>query len=60
MMGFIKAVIIVALVLFAFGTICAVISSWRQGVLGRDWQWIKTGLHHVYHRLQKFTRRKNK
>ena len=59
MMGFIKACLMFALVLFVFATVCAVISSWRQGVLARDWQWVKKGLHHVYHRLQKFTRRKN-
>ena len=60
MMGFIKAVIMFALALFAFATVCALISSWRQGVLGRDWQWVKTGLHHVYHRLQKFLHSRKK
>ena len=60
MMGFIKAVVIFALVLFAFGTVCAVISSWRQGVLARDWQWVKTGLTGVFLRIKKFTHRKNK
>ena len=60
MMGFIKAVVIFALVLFAFGTVCAVISSWRQGVLARDWGWVKTGLHGVFLRIKKFAHRKNK
>ena len=60
MMGFIKAVVIFALVLFVFATICAVISSWRQGVLARDWEWVKTGLHQVFLRFKKFAHRKNK
>ncbi len=60
MMGFIKAVVIFALVLFAFGTVCAVISSWRQGVLARDLQWVRTGLHGVFLRFKKFAHRKNK
>tara|TARA_B100001094_G_scaffold294576_1_gene315318 strand:+ start:225 stop:407 length:183 start_codon:yes stop_codon:yes gene_type:complete len=60
MIGFIKAVVIFALVLLAFGTVCAVISAWRQGVLGRDIAVIKTGLHRVFLRIKKFTQRKNK
>ena len=60
MIGFIKAVVIFALVLLAFGTVCAVISAWRQGVLGRDISVIKTGLHRVFLRIKKFTQRKNK
>ena len=58
MMGFIKAVVIFALVLFVFATMCAVISAWRQGVLGRDVAIIKTDLHRVYLRIKKFAQRK--
>ena len=60
MMGFIVALTYFALVLLAFGTMCALISSWRQGVLERDWEWVKTGLHQVFLRFKKFTHRKNK
>ncbi len=60
MIGFIKAVVIFALVLLAFGTVCAVISAWRQGVLGRDIAVIKTGLHRVFLSIKKFAQRKNK
>ena len=59
MMGFIKAVVILALVLFSFGTVCAVISAWRQGVLGRDIAVIKSGLARVYLRIKKFAQQKN-
>ena len=59
MMGFIKAVVILALVLFAFGTVCAVISAWRQGVLGRDMDAVKSGLARVYLRIKKFAQQKN-
>jgi len=58
MMGFIVALIYFALVLFAFGTVCAVISAWRQGVLGRDVDSIKKGLARVFLRIKKFAQRK--
>ena len=58
MMGFIKAVLILTLVLFAIGTVCALISSWRQGVLKRDWDWVKTGLATVLLKIKNFTQRK--
>ena len=58
MMGFIKAVVIFALVLFVFATMCAVISAWRQGVLGRDIDAIKSGLGGVYLRFKKFAQQK--
>ena len=57
MMGFIKAVFIFALVLFAIGTECAFISSWRQGVLKRDWEWVRTGLEAVYLKIKNFAQR---
>ncbi len=58
MMGFIKAILILTLVLFAIGTVCALISSWRQGVLKRDWDWVKTGLATVLLKIKNFTQRK--
>ena len=58
MMGFIKAILILTLVLFAIGTVCALISSWRQGVLRRDWEWVKTGLATVFLKIKNFTQRK--
>ena len=57
MIGFIKAVLMFALVLFAIGTVCAFISSWRQGVLRRDWEWIRTGLEAVYLKIKNFAQR---
>ena len=60
MIGFIIALIYFALVLLAFGTICAVISAWRQGVLGRDIDAIKSGLGRVYLRFKKFAQQKIK
>ena len=58
MIGFIKAVFMFALVLLAIGTVCAFISSWRQGVLRRDWEWVKTGLATVFLKIKNFTQRK--
>ena len=58
MIGFIKAVVIFALVLLAIGTVCAVISAWRQGVLGRDIDAIKSGLGGGYLRFKKFEQQK--
>ena len=58
MIGFLVAVSWFALVLLAMGTVLAFFTSWRDGCLGRDLAEIKTGLAWVYHRLQKFTRRK--
>ena len=58
MMGFIVALFWFALVLLAIGTALAFLTSWRDGCLGKDVAQIKTGLAWVYHRLQKFTRRK--
>ena len=58
MMGFIKAILILTLVLFAIGTVCALISSWRQGVLKRDWDWVKTGLATLLLKIKNFTQRK--
>jgi len=58
MIGFITAVIYFALVLFAFGTVCAIISAWRDGVLGRDVQHIKSGLHRAFLKFKKFAQRK--
>ena len=58
MMGFIKAALILTLVLFAIGSVCALISSWRQGVLKRDWDWVKTGLATVLLKIKNFTQRK--
>ena len=58
MMGFIVALIYFALVLLAFGTVCAVISAWRDGVLGRDMDAIKKGLGRVYLRFKKFAQQK--
>ena len=58
MMGFIKAILILTLVLFASGTVCDLISSWRQGVLKRDWDWVKTGLATVLLKIKNFTQRK--
>ena len=60
MMGFIIAVVYFALVLLAIGTVCAVISAWRQGVLGRDIDAVKSGLGGVYLRFKKFAQQKNK
>ena len=60
MMGFIIAVVYFALVLLAIGTVCAVISAWRQGVLGRDINAIKSGLGGLYLRFKKFAQQKNK
>ena len=60
MMGFIIAVVYFALVLLAIGTVCAVISAWRQGVLGRDIDAVKSGLGGVYLRIKKFAQQKNK
>ena len=57
MMGFIKAILILTLVLFAIGTVCALISSWRQGVLKRDWEWVRTGLEAVYPKIKNFAQR---
>jgi len=57
MIGFIKAVFIFALVLLAIGTVCALISSWRQGVLKRDWEWVRTGLEAVYLKIKNFAQR---
>ena len=57
MIGFIKAVLMFALVLFAIGTVCAFISSWRQGVLRRDWEWVRTGLEAVYLKIKNFAQR---
>ena len=57
MMGFIKAVFMFALVLFAIGTVCAFVSSWREGVLRRDWEWIRTGLDAVYLQIKNFAQR---
>ena len=54
MMGFIIAVVYFALVLLAIGTVCAVISAWRQGVLGRDIDAVKSGLGGLYLRIKKF------
>ena len=60
MMGFITALVYFALVLLAIGTVCAVISAWRQGVLGRDIDAVKSGLAWVYLRIKKFAQQKNK
>ena len=60
MMGFIIAVVYFALVLLAIGTVCAVISAWRQGVLGRDIDAVKSGLGGLYLRIKKFAQQKNK
>ena len=57
MIGFIKAVSMFALVLLAIGTVCALISSWRQGVLKRDWEWVQTGLEAVYLKIKNFAQR---
>ena len=58
MIGFIIAVVYFALVLLAIGTVCAVISAWRQGVLGRDINAIKSGLGGLYLRFKKFAQQK--
>ena len=58
MMGFIIAVVYFALVLLAIGTVCAVISAWRQGVLGRDIDAVKSGLGGLYLRFKKFAQQK--
>ena len=60
MMGFVTALVYFALVLLAFGTVCAVISAWRQGVLGRDINAVKSGLGGVYLRIKKFAQQKIK
>ena len=57
----ITAVVIIAYVclfLFAWGTVLAFLSSWRDGCLGKDLAEIKTGLAWVYLRIKKFTHRK--
>jgi hypothetical protein len=56
--GFIIAVIYFALVLLAIGTVLALLTSWRDGCLGRDVAEIKTGLVGVYLRIKNFLHRK--
>ena len=58
MMGFIVAVFWFALVLLATGTVLALLTSWRDGCLGRDVAEIRTGLAWLYLRIKKFAHRK--
>ena len=59
MIGFIIALIYFALVLLAIGTTLALLTSWRDGCLGKDVASVKSGLVWVYLRIKKFAQQKN-